>query len=325
LPDAIFIAGDFPPHNASPDYPSLLEIFQTVLTIVAAVFPSVPIYSALGNHDFYPEWGTEATDPDSFANFAKAQAWLSSSELQTVRTGGYYYHDFGNVRVLFLNSVMYSSSRTHTGTDDPFGQFAWIESVAENAIAKGLALGTVMHIPSGVQKVGAKAGWYPEYIARYHNLTLKYNFQFALNGHSHLDQFLPTEQMQNARYLFSSPSVSPVNGNNPGFRVYQIGPTGVLNYQQYFADILGNPVKDMPWVLEYDFKEAYRVADGSPANLAKAVVNARDDAKKRGLYHGRIYNQAIPNGGFYYCAMTCTTTDEIASCQKKLAQDVHFA
>jgi hypothetical protein len=58
--------------------------------------------------------------------------------------------------------------------------------------------------------------------------------------------------------------------------------------------------------------------------LAKVALYARDDEKGKWLYHGRIYNQAIQNGGFYYCALTCTTREEILNCQKKLAQDVRF-
>jgi hypothetical protein len=323
-PDYIFIAGDFPPHGVKPDRPALLDIFQAVIAMLTTFFPSTPIYSALGNHDFFPPWGTFSGDPDDFANFAKVQLWLSPSELETFRAGGYYYHDFQNLRVLFLNTVMYSTSRNHSGGPDPFGQFAWIESVAADAVAKGLSLGTVMHIPSGVQRLRSKAGWYPEYITRYHNLTLKYDFQFALNAHSHLDQFLPTEQADVPRYLLSSPSVSPVDGNNPGFRVYQIGDNGIVNYQQYYADILKNPTGDLAWKLEYDFNAAYGVGDASPSSLVKAALYARDDVAGRWLYHGRLYNQAIEDGGFYYCALTCTTAAEILACQKKLAQDVPF-
>jgi sphingomyelin phosphodiesterase acid-like 3 len=220
---------------------------------------------------------------------------------------------------------MYSTSRTHRNETDPFGQFAWIEKVATDAAAVGLSVGTVMHIPSAVQKVGAKQGWYPEYQQRYHNLTVKYNIQFALNGHSHLDQFLPTELAEPPRYLLSAPSVSPVDGNNPGFRVYRLGPSGVENYQQYYGDLLLNPASDVTWKLEYDFNAAYGVGDVSPLGVEKAARFARNDGAGRWEYHARIYNQAIPNGGFHYCALTCTTPGEILDCQKKLAQDVRFS
>jgi hypothetical protein len=321
-PDFIFIAGDFPPHNGPFDRPAVLDILQTVIAMVVSAFPSTPIYSVLGNHDFYPEWGTVATDPGDFENFAKILLWLSPSELATFQAGDYYYHDFETVRVLFLNSVMWATTRTRTGDPDPFGQFAWIESVARDAIAKGLSIGTVMHCPPGVQNVDS--GWYPEYITQYHNLTLKYDFQFALNGHSHLDLFLPTEQADKPRYLLSTPAVSPIGGNNPGFRVYQMDENGIANYQQYYADILKNPTPDLTWKLEYDFKEAYGVEDVSPSSMVKAAMYARDDDAGKWLYHGRIYNHAIEGGGFYYCALTCATRDEILNCQKKLSPDIPF-
>jgi hypothetical protein len=139
-----------------------------------------------------------------------------------------------------------------------------------------------------------------------------------------LDQFLPTELDSDPRYFLSSPSVAPIDGNNPGFRVYQLGPNGIQNYQQYYTDILGNPASELTWKLEYDFKIAYGVSDLSPAALAQAVKYARDDRTGRWDYHARLYNQAILNGAFYYCALTCATADEILNCQQKLAQDVAF-
>jgi hypothetical protein len=323
-PDYIFISGDFSPHFADPQPPELLELFQTVFSMVQTIFPKVPIYATVGNHDFYPPWGSVETDPGDFENFAHAQTWLSPSELETFRVGGYFFHDFGSLRILFLNSVMYSVERIRTGDPDPFGQFAWIEKVGSEAIESGLSIGTVLHIPSAVQKLKEGPGWYPEYQERYHNLTIKYNFQFALNAHSHLDQFLPTKLESSARYFLSSPSVSPILGNNPGFRIYQIGDRGIENYQQYFGDLLKNPKGDLPWKLEYDFKTAYGVNDGSPENIAKAAEFARDDVIGKWEYHGRLYNQAIENGGFYYCVLTCLTADEIFECRKKLAMDVPF-
>jgi sphingomyelin phosphodiesterase acid-like 3 len=320
-PDYIFIAGDFVPHGGRYDRPAVLNILQTVIAMIVAAFPSTPIYSGLGNHDFYPEWGTVESDPGDFANFANILLWLSPSELATFLAGGYYYHDFQNIRILFLNSMMYGTARKHTGDPDPFGQFAWIESVATDAIAQGLSIGAVMHVPPGVQKYRDGPGWYPEYITRYHNLTLKYDFQFALCGHSHLDFFLPTEQAEDLRYVLSSIAVATGAGNNPGFRVYQIDEKGIVNYQQYYADILKNPTGDMPWKLEYDFKSAYGVDDVSPSSMVKAAMYARDDEAGKWLYQSRIYNQAIRNGGFYYCALTCTTPDEILDCQKTLAPD----
>jgi hypothetical protein len=324
-PDFVFIAGDFPPHGVSPQHPELLSIFQTIYTMVSSVYPTVPIYATMGNHDFYPQWGAVATDPDDFENFAKALVSLNDAERATFRRGGYFSHDFGSLRILFLNTVMYSTSRTHTGDPDPFGQFAWIEQTAKDALSRGMAVGAVMHIPSGVQKVGAKAGWYPEYIARYANITVTYNIQFALNGHSHLDQFLPTELAASPRFLLSAPAVSPVDGNNPGFRVYTFGSEGIVNYRQYYADILKNPTGDLKWQLEYAFNDAYRVSDLSPTSVAKAAIFARDDVVGKWQYQARLYNQAIHNGGFHYCALTCTTADEILNCQKKLAQDVKFS
>jgi hypothetical protein len=321
-PDFIVIAGDFPAHDLDLTHSGLLSIFQSVFSMVSAYFPGIPIYPTMGNNDFDPEWGTVSSDPDDFENFAKAQRWLSDSELATLKKGGYFFHDFGQLRLLFLNTVMYSIKRKDTGDSDPFEQFAWIDSTASAARAAGMTVGTVMHVPPGIRKVGSKVGWYAEYAARYHDLTLRHNFSFGWSAHSHLDQFLPTADSDDRRYLLGAPAVSPIDGNNPGFRVYTIGPNGVRDYQQYFGDLLKNPTKDVTWQLEYDFVDAYRVPDGSPDSVAAAAVFARDDTMGRWQYHARLYNQAMENGGFYYCAITGMTADDILNCQKKLAPDV---
>jgi hypothetical protein len=298
-PDFVVIAGDFPAHDLDLKRPALLSLFQAVFAMVGAYFPGVPIYPTLGNNDFIPEWGAVSSDPDDFANFAKAQLYLSDSELTTLKKGGYFYHDFGAVRILFLNTIMYSVKRKQTSDKDPFGQFAWIESVAADARSKGMTIGTVMHVPPGMRKVGTKVGWYPDYATQYHALTLRHNISFAWSAHAHLDQFLVTADSDDRRYLLGHSSVSPVDGNNPGFRVYKIGPSGILNYQQYFGDLLKNPTKDVTWQLEYDFVNAYQVPDGSPASVAAAALFARDDTVARWQYHARLYNQAMENGGFY--------------------------
>jgi sphingomyelin phosphodiesterase acid-like 3 len=309
-PSFIAIPGDFAAQNHG--QPGLFSIVQDVLSLIESAFPGVPIYATMGEADFDPT----RSDRDNFASFALSQKWLRRSELATFEEGGYFSHDFGVIRILFLNSVVYSVKRKHTGDADPLGQFAWIATVAADAEAAGLSLGVAMHIPPTAHTLDAKAAWYPEYAARFENLSRRYDFQFAFVGHSHLDQFLPLLERDNERHLLGAPSVSPMDGNNPGFRVYTLAGRGVKNYQQYFADITKDTGQDLVWKLEYDFAAAYGVADASPANLQKAAVYAAEDVVGRRESRPRLYNQAIQRMRSYYCALTKMTVNEIVECQK---------
>jgi hypothetical protein len=319
--DYIFFGGDVPPHRKGFTRPDVLALYETVNQMFTSAYPSVPVYRVLGNHDFVPTWGNYSTDPLDFQNNLNVFTGLTDSEKATFLQGGYYFHDFDNLRILFLNSVMYSTSRKNTSGPDPWGQFAWIDSVCSDARSKGMVIGSFMHIPPGVQKVGSKAGWYSQYIDTFHQLVVKYDIQFNLNGHSHEDQILRTQKSDNPRFFLSSPSVSPVDGNNPGFRVYQIGQTGISNYQQYYTDILTNPTT-LSWQLEYDFKAAYNATDLSPQSVQKAVMWLRNDPEGRWRYRERMYARAIQDGGFYYCQMTAATREDVLECQKKLSQDI---
>jgi sphingomyelin phosphodiesterase acid-like 3 len=318
-PDYIFFAGDAPPHWYDQTRNDVLSYYDLINQMFDSTYPGVPVYNAIGNHDFVPTWGHFETDQEDFENVVQALTTLTPSEKATFRQGGYYYHDFGNIRILFLNTVMYSRNTTDT---DPWGQFAWMDTVCPEALAQGMTIGVVCHIPPGVQKIGSKAGWYTQFIESYHDRVQKYNIRFSLNGHSHEDQFLPSEESDAARYFLSAPSVSPVDGNNPGFRLYQIGVSDVLNYQQYYADILTNPVKDVTWELEYDFREFYNATDASPESLRKVTEFVQKDPAGRWKYKEMMYARAVQDGGFYYCQMKCTTIEEMYNCRKLLAQDM---
>jgi sphingomyelin phosphodiesterase acid-like 3 len=290
--------------------------------LTESVFPGVPIYSTMGETDFDLDWAgiTEA----AFIDFAATQKWLTQSELETFRKGAYFSHDFGDIRVLFLNSVVYSVERKHPGDSDPLKQFEWMETMAADAVASGLSVGVVLHIPPSMHALDSKTGWHREYVARYENISRQYDFQFVIGGHSHLDRFLPIVKTDNRRHSLEAPSVSPIDGNNPGFRVYTLTGRGMKNYRQYFTDLTNDTEADLMWKLEYDFASAYGVSDGSPANLAKAASYAGEDAVGKQEYRPRLYNQAMQKMRFYHCALTAMTVNEIVSCQKNRAKDMRY-
>ena len=319
-PDFIIFGGDVPAHGAELSAKKIKEKWDDVMDMFHSAFPNVPVYSIIGNNDLAPDYGSVDTDPECFGKLTDAMTSLSEDEKETFRRGGYYFHDFGSTRVLFLNSVMYSRKRDKSDDRDPFGQFAWMEEKCAEATNKGMTIGVVMHIPPGIAKVGSKEGWYGKYREQYHAMAVKYNFKFTLSGHTHLDEMLPTSK-DAVRYLLGAPALSPIRGNNPGFRVMTMGKDGIKNYKQYYLDILKETTTPK-WDLEYEFTTAYGVCDVSPNSILKAVAYAKDDPEGRWRYRERVFSRAMQDGAFWYCVMITTTTDELEVCQNDLQKDI---
>jgi hypothetical protein len=78
----------------------------------------------------------------------------------------------------------------------------------------------------------------------------------------------------------TEPPVMTLTGNKIGFRVYQIGRAGVLNYQQYSADRFPQSGGESSWKLEYDFRETSKTSDDSsepPMKVIELVQGVNDN------------------------------------------------
>ena len=319
-PNFIIFGGDVPAHGSDLSAKKIKEQWDDIMSMFNTAFPNVPVYPVIGNNDLSPDYGDVSTDPDCFTTLSDGLKFLSDDERATFRKGGYYFHDFGSVRILFLNSVMYSRKRDKSDDEDPFEQFAWMEEICTEATNMKMSIGVVMHIPPGIAKVGSKEGWHGKYRERYHALALKYNIKFTFSGHTHIDEMLPTSK-DAVRYLLGAPALSPIRGNNPAFRVISMNNDGITNYKQYYLDILKETEKPK-WGLEYEFNSAYGVSDVSPNSVLRAVAYAKDDAEGRWRYRERVFSRAIQDGAFWYCVMSSSTTDELEQCQKDLQEDI---
>lgn len=305
-PDFIIFGGDVPAHGTHYPMPKIKEEWLDVMEMFNAAFPGVPVYPVIGNNDISPDYGTLETDPGCFSVLADTFTSLTESETETFKKGGYYFHDFDHVRVIFMNSVLYSKRRPKTDVMDPFGQFAWMAKVCQDATAKGLTIGVVMHIPPGVSKEEKDEQWYRQYMHQYHNLVMTYNIKFTLSGHTHHDQLLPTSG-DAVRYLLSAPALSPIGSTNPAYRVMTLGSEGIMNYKQYHLDIV-NKTSNPEWSLEYEFSSKYGVYDVSPTSVLKAV--SKKDTREY------LFSLAIRDGALWYCIMISSSGDELDCCGK---------
>ena len=83
------------------------------------------------------------------------------------------------------------------------------------------------------------------------NWTLHYFFSGQVYGHIHQDkiklQYHSDKYLDSAdkSFLLTSPSVTPVYGNNPAFRVYDFDPhtNNIVDYTQHYLDLSASNCK----------------------------------------------------------------------------------
>jgi hypothetical protein len=102
--------------------------------------------------------------------------------------------------------------------------------------------------------------WKPIYTEQFRKLLLRYRdtVSISLAGHEHMDDF----RLIGGSLIQMTPGLSPVVGQNPGFRVVSFNPNGTLSDEDtYFlsnlSDVLdaATPV----WKLEYSFAKKWGV------------------------------------------------------------------
>ena len=324
-PNFILFGGDAPAHSLGYNREQVAELIEDVVTNITATYNNeVPLLYVLGNNEFVPNYGNDdfSEDEENFQSLSNAlRSILNEEQLETFRKGGYYYTDFPDVKLRFLvlNTIIYNLDREER--DDPYGQFEWIENVSQEAIDNGYTVGVALHIPPGCtystgNNTKLNQGWLESYMKRYDEIVKKYNIVFSIAGHSHYDMILPLYGQDGISqgYSMSAPSISPQHNNNPAFRIFKYANGQILDYKQYYTDIMLNPQEKLEWQLEYTFKDAYNVSDASSGSLKNIATWVATTGEGRWRYKERVCSRAADNGLFYYCILTSTTEMQIHKC-----------
>jgi len=283
-PDFILYSGDFSAHDL-PTANSRFTSINDTISIIAEGFPSVPLYPTLGNNDCYPDY---------FLNYwpRHANEWLKKvwtswsvysaipdSQEETFINGGFYVAEIqSGLWVISLNTIYvcggHSPDWNPTKRPDPAGQFAWLNStlqMIESAGDKAYILG---HIPPNNY-------WHHDYVDSYNQIINQYQNTITAQffAHNHRDEFhLITDTERTSPYGFwmQCPSLTPKDGNNPGFRVmdYNRTTTALTDYTQYYTAMTEIQRQgSVSWMKEYQFSEAYHVSSGViDTNTLKDVI-----------------------------------------------------
>ena len=330
LPQFVLFGGDGPGHGLNNGFDGHLNLISGIVENMTSMFgKKVPLLYVLGNNDYYPNYGAHnySTDIPIFEGVADVLDFrLDDEQKRTFRKGGYYYHDFPNIklRMVMLNSIIYNKRRDYM--DDPYDQFHWLLNVSKDAHQKNLKVGLALHMPPGVTYTNGNYsnlnhGWNIKYIEKFDEIVALCEVEFIMAAHSHYDMIIPLngKDSKSQTYSLSAPSISPSHKTNPSFRIFSIKKGTLKSYNQYYADLLLNP-KELEWKLEYQFHNAYPAKDISKKSLRKIVDWISSNTEARWRYNERVHGMPSDNGLFYYCILSSTTEDQVRQCINSTSQ-----
>lgn len=279
----------------------------------------IQVFPVLGNHDFHPK-NQAPNDPAGIIYQESAnlwKEWLVGDPINEYKTNGGFYQvgPDRNMNLPFklvgLNTNIYKSKNHFTeNTQDPLGQFEWLESILKKAEIDDTRIVLFAHIPPGkferfyqFMEEENQYGfhWFtPEFNQNYLALIDKYAHVISAQfyGHHHTDalKMIGTNGTSNSFGLLA-PAVTPwistlapeTGGNNPGLRLYKYDvDTGeILDFDQFWLDLAkANTDDEAEWKLEYSFMEYYGLQGTIDLSLMLELTRKiRDDVQTFDLYY----------------------------------------
>ncbi len=283
-------------------------------------FGDQPVVFTLGNNDSYA--GDYAIKPggrflaDTSGLFYHALLEDSAQPnqfMQSYQAGGYFSAnpDGSKIQFISLNTVMFSNHWPETASgyseQDAWDQLAWLDITLAAAAARQHSVWLIMHIPPGadiyktVKTYMDDTGhvsdgaimWREKYQTRFLEIIAPYGdtIQFGLAGHTHMDEYRLWYPGDNtpARPFVVTPSISPVFGNNPGFKVLTIAPDNwqVLDYTASICP-LENP--EPAFAVSYSFLQTYMLQMPLFAALDTLYSNLASNTDDAHTFIGHYYS-----------------------------------
>ncbi|XP_068152678.1 sphingomyelin phosphodiesterase 1 [Drosophila tropicalis] len=293
------------------------EVLTKVSNRITEVFPDVPVYPCIGNHEPHPLnlFSPEGVPTDVSTTWLYEHLygiwskWLPEETKETILKGGYYtVSPRSGFRIIALNSNdCYTDNfwLYHSGTDK-IPQLQWLHDTLLAAEAAGEKVHILTHIPAGDGTCWSV--WAREYnrcITRFRD-----TISGIFNGHSHKDEFLVhySDDGYPVGIAWNGGALTTYSYKNPNYRVYAVNEEtyDVTNHYTYIYNLTEanlNPDRDPEWFLEYDFVSAF-TDDLSPAGIDKLLENFADNPELMRKYWRYRVTSADPqvNGG---CDRNC--------------------
>lgn len=241
------------------------------------------------------------------------------------------------LRIVSLNSVFFSrvyrpaSFRKGCAAADSTAAkdlFTWLEAELKQAQAVHEKVWLMFHIPPGIDGWASSHAhegdlvaescpnsivpmWVPQWTTRFDELLAQYEGTVIAGfaGHIHSDAFrLPGGN----QFVLIDPAISPIYGQNPGFRVVEVNRDGTLkNQRTYYLKNLQTAGSTSPgeWGEEYNFARKWQQRRLDGAALAKvntAVMNSKT-AEDQWLKFYNVSSTADPVPAKDVRGLSCAT------------------
>lgn len=244
-------------------------VHKTLLFInnqLSQTFPTVSVYSLLGNNDTYG--GNYYSDPrgriysDLTSLWSRLMQENASRQAmrQTFPYAGYYaltLSQADGLRLLMLNTVLFSTKARGKQTPKAAErELAWLRTELQSAEQHHEPVLIAMHIPQGIDALSLFKLPLPRLVALWNE---SYSEQFddiikahapsivgMMSGHIHSGGY-QKRRFNDGSVIpeFGVPSISPVYGTHPSFKVYTYTPS--THYLSEFRSYYFSMNPDQPW------------------------------------------------------------------------------
>ncbi len=257
--------------------------------MLARTFPEMDVYSAIGNNDSYRGNYYYSHSDHFFADVGQLWAPLIKTPanraalLNNFSASGCYAVDVpgrSSYRLIVLNSVLFSNNARGKHVDEAAQKaLAWLTNQLSMAKTNHQKVFIAMHIPMGTDVFAAfrirlfrlMELWKQPYTARFQALLQEYamNIEGVFSGHLHSDWFQTESYGQNDIPMTGTIAISPVYGNNPGFKIYSFDPRFQLKeFAAYSFTLMGKKM----WDKEYSLNHICTECDDTDQNYIDQLL-----------------------------------------------------
>lgn len=346
----VIVLGDFLGHEYRRDYIKFTKdqsrsgyrafvkkTMQFLMNELGNTFPNINVYSVIGNNDSYG--GDYVVEPhgqflqDSVGWFSGVMQNKSNRSVvaNTLPIAGYYAVDIPDspqMRLIVLNSVLFSPRVRGKGVEQAaIQQLNWLYKELQSVKAKNQKALIALHIPAGIDVYATLKIklftlvelWDGKYTRNFQRLLREFGPQVSavFAGHLHADWFQIHTYNDVEIPVTGTPSISPIFGNNPGFKIYSYSPKtlDLGNFVTYYYPI----TTKQAWGIEYDFNRTFSfnchdcpVTEGMHAVKASGI-NAEQYKK---FYAVSTKSQPITTKfyPYYWCAIRDVDAKDYSVC-----------
>jgi len=286
----VLILGDFLGHDFRSHYKKystdphiagyvsfVKKTFEFLMGELQRTFPTTDVYTVVGNNDSYQ--GDYFSKPKGRFFQEMATRWSGliknksnqSSMAKTFATAGYYALTIPGqpeLRLIVLNSNLFSSERIGRGLEEAANQeLEWLHKELIDVKEKHQKAFIAMHIPMGIDiykslrvRLFTLLGLWQSSDRQRFQVELQefsQDISAVFTGHLHSDFFqVMNLGRTNAILMAGTPSISPIFGNNPGFKIYAYSAASLAleDFITYYFP-LNN---EKAWGMENDFNRLYQ-------------------------------------------------------------------